>query len=210
MANETDGNADRYGLHEPLADHQYDALVAAAAQQLGTPISTISIVEARRQWFKARIGLDVVETPIEESFCARVVEQDGVMVVPDATVDPRFHDYPNVTGGTGIRFYAGAPLTMRDGTRIGTICVIDTKPRDGLDAQEQATLVDLARRTVAAIEMRVDLRAAGRQPTERAQWLDQAGDHLMKAWVALDLLGATAELARLEQVIVEVDALRST
>ena len=198
----------QYGLLDSGSEPQFDALVDAAAQQLAAPIATISLIDARRQWYKARIGLDVGEGPIEESFCATVIEQDGLMVVPDATLDARFRDYPNVTGGTRIRFYAGAPLKMRNGARIGTICVIDVEPRDGLDDEERATLEDLARRTVAAFELRRDLREAGQEPAEAPQWLDQASDHLVKAWAALDLVGATAELARLEQVIVEVDALR--
>ncbi|MCP3735237.1 GAF domain-containing protein [Sphingomonas sp. RP10(2022)] len=201
----------RYDLLDTPPERTFDALVETAAERFDTPISTISLIDARRQWFKARIGLDIGEGPIEESFCAKVIEQDDVFVVPDATRDDRFRDYPNVTGGPGIRFYAGAPLRMRDGARIGTICVVDVEPRGDLDAEERLALEDLARRTVAAFELRRDLRAAGHGDGELPDvrpWLDQAGDHLAKAWAALDLVGATAELARLEQVIVEVDALR--
>lgn len=198
----------QYGLLDGDAEPQFDSLVGAAAKQLDAPISMISLVDARRQWFKARIGLDVSESPIAESFCATAIEQDDLMVVPDATVDERFRDYPNVTGGIKIRFYAGAPLKMRNGERIGTICVIDVEPREGLDDEERVALEDLARRTVAAFELRRDLREAGHETVYPSQWLAQASDHLVKAWAALDLVGATAELARLEQVIVEVDSLR--
>ncbi len=201
----------RYGLLDTPAERQYDALVQAASQQTDTPISTISLIDTRRQWYKAQIGLDVGEGPIEESFCATVIEQDGLVVVPDASIDERFRDYPNVTGGIKIRFYAGAPLKMRNGARIGTLCVIDTEPREGLDDEERIVLEDLARRTVAAFELRRDLREAGQDPAAPAdapQWLDRAGEYLVKAWAALDMVGATAELARLEQVIAEVDALR--
>lgn len=201
----------RYDLLDTPPEPQYDALVEAAATRFDAPISTISLIDARRQWFKARIGLDIGEGPIAESFCAKAVEQDDLLVVPDATRDDRFRDYPNVTGGPRIRFYAGAPLRMRDGARIGTICVVDVEPREDLDAEERAALEDLARRTVAAFELRRDQREAerdGAPPAGSGQWLDQASNHLAKAWAALDLVGATAELARLEQVIVEVDALR--
>jgi len=201
----------KYNVLDTEAEPQFDALVHAASQQLDAPISTISLIDARRQWFKARIGLDVAEGPIEESFCARVIEQDDVVVVPDATLDERFQDYPNVTGGTKIRFYAGAPLKMRNGARIGTICVVDVVPREGLDEEERVALEDLARRTVAALELRRDFDEAHGEdagPATDTQWLAQASEHLVKAWAALDLVGATAELARLEQVIVEVDALR--
>lgn len=201
----------QYDLLDTEPERQYDALVHAAARETDTPISAISLIDARRQWFKARIGLDTSEGPIEESFCAKAIEQDEVFVVPDASKDERFRDYPNVTGGTRIRFYAGAPLKMRNGARIGTICVVDVEPREGLDDEERAVLEDLARRTVAAFELRRDLREAGGDPVAPAtapQWLDRASEHLVKAWAALDVIGATAELARLEQVIVEVDALR--
>lgn len=201
----------RYDLLDTDPEPRYDALVEAAADRFDVPISTISLIDARRQWFKARIGLDVSEGPIAESFCARAIEQDDLLVVTDASTDERFRDYPNVTGGTGIRFYAGAPLRMRDGERIGTICVVDVEPRDPLDAAERAALEDLARRTVAAFELRRDARETAVElgtTTDAPQWLDLASAHLAKAWAALDLVGATAELARLEQVMVEVGALR--
>ncbi|MGP7796366.1 GAF domain-containing protein [Sphingomonas sp. CLY1604] len=201
----------QYGLLDTDPERQYDALVEEAARQTDAPIATISLIDARRQWFKARIGLDTAEGPIAESFCAKAIEQDGVFVVPDASRDERFRDYPNVTDGTRIRFYAGAPLKMRNGARIGTICVVDVEPREGLEEEERVVLEDLARRTVAAFELRRDLREKGSDPVAAdaaPQWLEQASDHLVKAWAALDVIGATAELARLEQVIVEVDALR--
>lgn len=201
----------RYDLLDTPPEPQFDALVDAAAHRFDTPMASISLIDARRQWFKARIGLEAGEGPLSESFCARAIEDDGVMVVPDASRDPRFRHFANVTGGPGIRFYAGAPLQMRDGARIGTICVIDVDPRDDWDDEDRAALEDLARRTVAAMELRRDQREAideGAAPAQAAQWLDQASGHLAKAWAALDLVGATGELARLEQVIVEVDALR--
>lgn len=202
----------QYGLLDTPPERQFDEIVESARQQTGTPISTISLIDARRQWFKARLGLDSWEGPIEESFCARAIESDAMLVVPDASIDPHFHDYPNVTGGPGIRFYAGAPLKMRNGERIGTLCVIDVVPRDGLNDDERAALEDLARRTVAAFELRRDLIEAGHASVlpapDRQAWLTQASVYLAKAWAALDQVGATASIAHLEQVIVDVDAMR--
>ncbi|USU04727.1 GAF domain-containing protein [Sphingomonadaceae bacterium OTU29MARTA1] len=200
-----------YGLLDTPMEPQFDSIVEAAACEVDAPIAMISLIDARRQWFKARLGIDSTETPIEESFCAKAIEQDDVFVVPDASVDERFRNYPNVTGGPGIRFYAGAPLRMRNGTQIGTLCVIDVAPRAGLDDEERIALEDLARRTVAAFELRRDMRdargddAAG---SDASSWLEQASSHLLKAWAALDQIGATAEVAHLERVIVDVDALR--
>ena len=129
-----------YGLLDTPMEPQFDSIVEAAACEVDAPIAMISLIDARRQWFKARLGIDSTETPIEESFCARAIEQDDVFVVPDASVDERFRNYPNVTGGPGIRFYAGAPLRMRNGTQIGTLCVIDVAPRAGLDDEERIAL----------------------------------------------------------------------
>lgn len=202
----------QYGLLDTPPERQFDAIVESARQQTNTPISTISLIDARRQWFKARLGLDSQEGPLSESFCARAIESDAMLVVPDATQDARFRDYPNVTGGTAIRFYAGAPLKMRNGERIGTLCVVDVVPREGLDDEERAALEDLARRTVAAFELRRDLIESGHEPAtaaaDRRAWLTQASAYLAKAWAALDQVGATAPIAHLEQVIVDVDALR--
>lgn len=200
-----------YALLDTPPEQQFDSIVEAAARQTDTPISMISLVDARRQWFKARLGIESSETPISESFCAKAIEQDEVFVVTDASTDERFRDYANVTGGPGIRFYAGAPLRMRNGTRIGTLCVIDVAPRDGLEEEERVALQDLARRTVAAFELRRDMHEASgdpRPPEGDTAWLDQASQHLIKAWAALDQVGATAELAHLERVIVDVDAMR--
>lgn len=201
----------RYGLPDGGPEPCFDALVQAAATRFNVPISTISLIEARRQWFKARIGLDVDEGPLTESFCAKAIEHDDIMVVPDAREDERFRDYPNVTGGTGIRFYAGAPLRMRDGEAIGTICVIDVAPRAPLDLEERAALEDLARRTVAAFELRRDGREQAAEtgtPPDSGNWLDQASGYLAKAWAALDLANAGDTVAQVEQLMVEVDARR--
>lgn len=90
------------------------------------PIATITFVDEARQWFKARTGVDVSETPRAISFCAQAIaSHDDVFIVSDARSDPRFSSYDNVTGDPHIRFYAGAPLISREGCALGTLCVID-------------------------------------------------------------------------------------
>ena len=121
------------------------------------PISLVSLVDRDRQWFKSRRGLSVSETPRDASFCAHAILGDGVMVVPDATQDPRFADNSLVVGDPDIRFYAGAPLRNPDGLPVGTLCVIDTKPRDW-SPEDSAALADLA--TVVEHEL-VHRRAVG-------------------------------------------------
>lgn len=202
-----------YALLDTPPEPQFDSIVAEAAYQTAAPISIISLVDADREWFKARRGIAAREEPIADSLCVSVIEQDDVFVISDARTDARFQDYATVTGDPGIRFYAGAPLRMRDGARIGALCVIDVEPRAGLEGEEREALQLLARRTVAAMELRRDLIEATGHLRGAAMgetiYLEQANDYLIKASAALDRVGATVPLAHLEQVIASVDALRS-
>ena len=125
---------------------RFDRLTAFAAQEFDMPIVLLSLIDAQRQWFKARHGLDVCETARGISFCAHAILQDAVMEVPDAAQDERFADNPLVTGEPHIRFYAGAPLKMPGGHNIGTLCLIDRSPRrlDAIDLAILGSLRDLA------------------------------------------------------------------
>jgi GAF domain-containing protein len=119
-------------------EERFDRLVRLAAEQFGCPTALVSLVDADRQWFKARVGLDACETGRDISFCGHaILGGHELLVVEDALQDPRFADNPLVAGGPGIRFYAGAPLRAPNGHSIGTLCLIDTRPRS-------ADSVDLA------------------------------------------------------------------
>ena len=197
-----------YDLTDATPERAFDAIVRDAATLMDAPISMISLVDDRRQFFKAKLGVAHDEDPIDQSICAHAIRGDDVFVVQDAREDDRFRDLAGVTGATNIRFYAGAPLTMRNGVRVGTLCVIDVEPRTALDAAERRLLQGMARRTVAAFEQRRRLRAEGdaadRNP---ALWLDEARDLLDRASLALEEAGATAALAHLAQVTAMVDEL---
>ncbi len=143
-----------YGILDTPSEPEFDRIVCEASIYLGAPIALISLVDAERQWFKAKIGLDVDETPRSVSFCVHAIRGPNVLVVPDARLDPRFNTNPLVTGDPNLRFYAGAPLTAEDGSRIGTLCVIDPRPHLEFGAKERAELERLARKTVAALEAR--------------------------------------------------------
>jgi PAS domain S-box-containing protein len=121
-------------------DPTLDVITRLAADRFDTEIALISLVDEHRQWFKSRHGLDACETPRTDSFCAHGIASDDVMVVPDATSDPRFAANALVTGTPFIRFYAAAPLIAANGHRIGTLCVIDRQPRAGLSAREVEAL----------------------------------------------------------------------
>ncbi|GGI21648.1 GAF domain-containing protein [Oxalicibacterium faecigallinarum] len=111
-------------------EERFDRIVQFAAQEFDVPITLISLIDAERQWFKARVGLDVCETNREISFCGHAIMENDIMVINDATKDERFHDNPVVTGAPHVRFYAGAPLQLPAGQNIGTLCLIDSVPRD--------------------------------------------------------------------------------
>lgn len=149
----------------------FDRIAALASEICGAPIALVSLVDEERQWFKANVGMTgISETPRDVAFCAHAIGSAETMVVPDATADARFRDNPLVTGPPDIRFYAGAPLTLRDGARIGTLCVIDRQART-LEPTQSASLERLAALVSAALEMRRDLirRAlAARSAQERA------------------------------------------
>lgn len=135
----------------PEAD--YDDVVALASRICGVPMSLVSLIDAERQWFKARIGVDASETSRDVSFCAHAILGRDLMVVPDATIDARFANHPAVTNNPGVRFYAGAPLVTSDGYAMGTLCVVDAAPRRLSLAQLQA-LRALARQVTAQLELR--------------------------------------------------------
>jgi len=110
-------------------EERFDRIVRFAACQFDMPMAVISLIDANRQWFKARVGIDACATDREVAFCAHALAGRDLLIVEDAALDPRFHDNPLVTGAPYIRFYAGAPLALPCGSVLGTICVLDTKPR---------------------------------------------------------------------------------
>lgn len=145
---------DSYGVLDTLPEAVFDAFVAQAARRFHAPISLISLIDDRRQWFKARIGLTIAETDKRIAFCAHTVADAATLVVRDATRDRRFADNPLVTGRPRIRFYAGAPLITPLSRCIGTINVIDTIARPGWTDRDSADLEAMARDVMVVLERR--------------------------------------------------------
>jgi diguanylate cyclase (GGDEF)-like protein len=142
-----------YQVLDTPPDPRVEAVMRAAGQHFGVPIAAVSLVDSGRQWFKASAGLDLTEIPREMGFCAHAILQPGqVLVVEDATADPRFADNPLVTGAPAIRFYAGAPLIARSGHALGTLCIIDTKPRR-FDPADHMLLADLAQGVAGLLDL---------------------------------------------------------
>lgn len=156
-----------YDVLDTSPEQGFDDLVEVSAHIAGVPIALVSLVDRDRQWFKARFGLDATETPRDISFCGHVVADRSPLVVPDATKDPRFADNPLVEGPPDIRFYAGSPLVNPDGFHLGTLCVIDRRPRT-LSAEQLDALAALSRQVVSQLELRRAL-AAERQVRAEAQ-----------------------------------------
>jgi diguanylate cyclase (GGDEF)-like protein len=137
------------------AEERFDRLTRLARRLFDVPIALVSLVDAERQWFKSCEGLGVSETPRSVSFCAHAILGESIMLVPDTYRDERFRDNPLVLGEPWIRFYAGCPLRAPDGSKLGTLCVIDTRPRT-LDHGDRQSLCDLARmaeQEIAALQL---------------------------------------------------------
>jgi anti-sigma regulatory factor (Ser/Thr protein kinase) len=152
----------KYEILDTEPEMAYDDLALLASHICETPMAAITMVDADRQWFKARVGMPVPETPRSISFCTHAIEQRGIYVVPDARADAALRDNPQVTGDPHIRFYAGAPLIAREGHALGTLCVVDRRPRQLTPAQTEA-LGALQRQVEAQLELRrrlIELRAA--------------------------------------------------
>ena len=152
----------KYEILDTEPEMAYDDLALLASHICETPMAAITMVDADRQWFKARVGLAVPETSRSISFCTHAIEQRGIYVVPDALADATLRDNPQVTGDPHIRFYAGAPLIAREGHALGTLCVVDRRPRQLTPAQTEA-LGALQRQVEAQLELRrrlIELRAA--------------------------------------------------
>ncbi|MGK5679332.1 GAF domain-containing sensor histidine kinase [Actinoplanes sp. URMC 104] len=176
--NETERLAALYSLDilDSAPEQDFDDIVALASSVCGTPMSLVSLVDAERQWFKARIGTDLSGTDREVSFCAHAIMGRDLMVVPDATKDARFADNPLVDCADGIRFYAGAPLVTTDGYALGTLCVVDDEPRR-LDVEQMQALRALARQVISQMELRRHAIALA-NTTARLQELERRKDDL--------------------------------
>ena len=147
----------RYDVLDTPRDGAFDRITALAAKHFGVPIAIVSIVDSDRIWFKSHHGIDVEEIGRDPGLCASAILQDDPWIVEDAAVDPRTLANPLVAGELGLRFYAGAPLTTRDGHNLGTLCVIDQQPRQLSDEQTQ-TLADMAAIVMDELELRLTSR----------------------------------------------------
>ncbi|MFW5393551.1 sensor domain-containing diguanylate cyclase [Yersinia sp. 2544 StPb PI] len=144
-----------YNILDTSPEERFDRITRLAKRLFNVPIALISIVDVNRQWFKSHPGLETSETPRDISFCGHAILGDDILLVPNALNDLRFSDNPLVTDDPGIRFYAGCPLVVPNGSKLGTLCIIDLKPRS-LDEYDQQLLCDLAKmaeQEIAAVQL---------------------------------------------------------
>lgn len=170
----------QYDVLDTVPEEVFDDLTDLAAHICEAPIALISLVDENRQWFKSRVGISAKETSRDISFCAHAILQNGLFVISDATKDPRFRDNPSVTGSPKIRFYAGVPLKSPDGFALGTLCVVDKKPRK-LRPEQKRALVVLARH----VETQLELRRHAKELAEARQHGDRQRAELARAQVEI-------------------------
>lgn len=164
----------RFELLDTPAEAMFDNITELAAQICDTPIALISLVDAERQWFKSRQGLDASETPRELAFCAHAINGETLFEVENALLDPRFKHNPLVTGAPDIRFYAGMPLADSEGHNLGTLCVIDRQPRQ-LNVQQKEALRLLAQQAINLFELRLQTRHQHEQAALQKAVLSSVG-----------------------------------
>lgn len=165
-----------YDILDTLPEQELDELTEIASTICGTPISLISLIDSKRQWFKSKIGLDIDETDREDSFCEHALHRPNeVLIVEDPLNDERFANNPFVLGAPNVRFYAGAPLQTPNGNVLGTLCIIDDKPRKITDKQIRA-LELLAKRVMDYLNMRKIMLDQEKSIESSAQRLKQLTD----------------------------------
>jgi signal transduction histidine kinase/CheY-like chemotaxis protein len=146
---------DSFGILDTPPERSFDDVVRLVSQLLDAPIAAVNLIARGRQWFKSEIGLGTREMPLDNSICRHALLQQEQMIVTDTQNDPRFSCNPLVTADGGLRFYAGAVLRTRDGVPLGTLCVLDKKPRpEGLTEQQQFMLTTMAHQVMSQIELR--------------------------------------------------------
>lgn len=176
-----------YRVLDTTCEKAFDDLTKLAATICEVPISLVSLVDQERQWFKSHFGLDATETHRDYAFCGHAILKDEILIVEDAQDDVRFADNPLVTGDPSIRFYAGAPLQMEGGARLGTLCVIDREPRvlsanqlEALSVLREAVVTQLefhkARQELKALNQVMPIcawcRSVRKEGSDGPEWVD--------------------------------------
>jgi two-component sensor histidine kinase len=178
-----------YDILDTPKEEEFDDIVDLVSRITEAPVAVINFIDADRQWFKAEVGLGVRSTPLETSMCSHIILDKDFVEIPDTLADPRMCDNPLCTGDNGFRFYAGALLKTSDGLPIGTLCVLDSKPR---------TLTDLQRHTIKVMAQRVMRELELRLALKRQHVLRREVDHRVKNSLASVAAIITLQASRSE------------
>ncbi|GJM37330.1 MAG: GGDEF domain-containing protein [Acidimicrobiales bacterium] len=176
------------------ADTAFDELVELAAWTCHVPIAALSLIDTDRQWFKAQVGLPFAETARDVAFCAHTIAEEQTLIIPDAKLDPRFRESPFVTGDAEIRFYAGVSIIVDDDLPVGTLCVLDTRPRS-MFADERRALEIIARQAgdrLHALRLEweaIDALTGAAAPIAARRWLHDQPTDRPRAVVHVDIDG---------------------
>lgn len=194
-------------LLDTPAEPLFDRITQLVAKVLNVPIALVSLVDSDRQWFKSRVGLNTTETPREVAFCAHAILRPEPFVVADATKDERFSDNPLVTSSPNIRFYAGIPICSTGGLSVGTLCAIDSKPRNISDEQLNI-LSDLAELVNREIQLR-EAAALARTHIRQSKETIEAGEALFqtvfeRAGVGIAMVAIDGTWLRVNEVLCEI------
>lgn len=193
----------RYGILDTPAEPDFDEVTRLASALCEAPISVINLIDQERQWFKSEVGLGVRQTPLDTSLCAHAILQDDFVVVPDTLADARFRDNPLCRSEPHLRFYAGARLMTPDGFPIGTLCVLDHRPRALSPLQRQA-MTTLARQVMAQFELRRSLALQQELSAEIA--LESVRKDEFLAMLSHELRNPLAPIVSALQVLDRTDA----
>lgn len=195
--------ADHYILDTP-SEPVFDAITTLAAKICDTPYAFIALLDSRRQWFKSTYGMNLQESDREESFCGHAILGEGLMEVPDAHEDPRFHDNPFVVGDFHGRFYAGKPIHSTDGQALGTLCVMDRKPRRLEPEQTEA---------IDALAQLVETLISTRRQQAKFAWLGSILDAMSEEVALFDMTSLRyvyANASALEEMDLDIDTLKES
>ena len=204
---------ERLGLLDTPPETEYDEVVQLAAAVCATPMAAIGLIDTRREWFKAVLGAAVTEVPREIAICDHTIRSSEMLIVEDATADPRFAETPLVTGALGLRFYAGVPLLSPDELPVGALCVVDREPRT-LNEQQRTALCVLARQVTGRMKLRVRERELAEALAEKdriaaglAEYqalLEEANDRLRNLAGTDELTGLRNRRAFEERLVYEL------
>ncbi|MBC7457376.1 MAG: PAS domain S-box protein, partial [Bdellovibrionaceae bacterium] len=191
----------KYSVLDTSPEKIYDNIAYLAAQICETPIALVSLIDEKRQWIKSRFGLEETQISREISFCGHAILEKGTFQIPNSNLDPRFSDNPLVTGDPKFIFYAGAPLKTRNGQNVGTLCVIDHKPRQPLTPEQIHSLELLAEQVVELFELRLVSRHAIETTKDLAETFESMHDAFFsvdKNWIVTHVNQKMAAIVKSE------------